>query len=94
MTVQVKATTAAISTHGLYQSSRLACEGQECTITIFTPIIDRSNGYINVTVHNAAQKAFRGMGIDYENTAQALAAYKNPKILAMINELQHDRVSN
>lgn len=44
--------------------------------------------YVNVHVINAMSKAYRGLGKNFANKAEALAAYKDPFILHAINLIE------
>ena len=43
-------------------------------------------GYIGVCVHNAANRAWRGLGKQFPTVEAALANYKTPAIRSMIEE--------
>lgn len=80
MTIEIIESLMFVSGSTTYDCLKLKCDKHETTIT---RTFGRSN-YINVTVHNSSNRVWRGMGKQFNNTEEALKAYKNPKIRAMI----------
>lgn len=62
------------------------CENRKVTITIVT---GQSN-YVNVAVHNASHRAWRGLGKDFSTLEAAVDNYKDEKIKAIINAVKEE----
>jgi hypothetical protein len=82
MNVQILETHSFVAEVGLYETICFDCEGQKVTVTNFT---GKHSSKVNVTVHNATQKAFRGLGKDFDTIEKALEHYKSNKIRAALN---------
>jgi hypothetical protein len=80
MAIQIIESSSFPTAVGIYNSVRLQCDGLECTILKVT---GRMN-YVNVIIHNASHKAYRGNGKDFASIEEAKAHYKSPKIKAML----------
>ena len=59
------------------------------TRTIDITVVTGRFNYINVTVNNAMQRAWKGLGKRFETIAEALENYKDPKIKAALNYVQY-----
>ena len=70
----------------VYKSHDLTVEGKN----IFVMQVTGKTAYINVTVKNAMQKAYKGLGKNFATWNEALENYKDAKIKAAIEYAMHN----
>lgn len=84
MNIQILETRTFSNEFANYSTTVFECEKVKCTVT-------RAQGhynYINVTVHNAMHRAFRGLGKDFKTIEEALTHYKSEKIKSILYHFQ------
>ena len=82
MNIIIKKTTEQKALGNDYRYVEMASGKHEATVGVC-----RCNGelqHVTVIVHNAANRAWRGLGKRFNTVAEALAKYKTPEIRAMI----------
>lgn len=77
--IETRDTTYALG--GRYVIAEMECGSHHATVMI-------APHYLQVIVHNASNRAWRGMGRRFNTVADALAAYKTAEVRAMIETAQ------
>jgi hypothetical protein len=80
MTIQVNEVTNQVAFGNAYTYVDMTCEKHSALVVI----VRGSSNYIRVVVQNASNRAWRGMGKQFDNVAEALAKYKTSAIRSMI----------
>jgi hypothetical protein len=80
MTIQVNEVTNQVACGNAYTYVDMTCEKHSALVVI----VRGSSNYIRVVVQNASNRAWRGMGKQFDTVAEALAKYKTLAIRSMI----------
>jgi metal-sulfur cluster biosynthetic enzyme len=87
MNIEILQSASRISGTGLYETTVYEIANTKVTITKFTSVCNLKD-YINVTVHNAMNRAYKGFGKQFPNVEKALEHYSNKKIQAILVSLK------
>jgi len=80
MTIEIISTSSQKTTLGTRSTVEMRCGKHHATVTVRRGDVS----YLTVCVHNAANRAWGGLGKNFDNVAAALAAYKTDSVRAMI----------
>lgn len=84
MNFQTIETSSNVASTGLYEQTVFKIKNTTVCVTKFTTFCSVPD-YINVTVCNASNRAFRGFGKQFRNIDEALNHYSNKNIQAILN---------
>lgn len=85
MQVQITNTNSLNANNSTYKTVEMMCEGKSASVMIVSGGIN----YVSVIVNNAAHRAYRGLGRQFENFSEALSAYSSPEVRSMIQAAQN-----
>lgn len=80
MTIQVNEVTNQVAMGSVYTYVEMTCEKHSALVVVVRGDVN----YVRVVVQNAANRAWRGMGKQFDTAAEAIAKYKTAAIRSMI----------
>jgi hypothetical protein len=81
-------TSTEIATTGMYKYTKIFVDAQTPILDVLEYTAFKGTGYVQVVVHNASHKAYKGMGKYFDTLDTAIANYKKREIKALLISLK------